>query len=164
MTYTRFCKRLWAALTALLALGGIAAAAAGPAGGVTATLSVSVSFWEEDSDTPSVANNGVDTAREALLIRQSNGTYTLQLPIQTISTVGFRGHLSGLTIGDISYQGEITGSLDDGTAVLTIRNLPSSVLTGSNISRSLLVSCSIEMDLSLLGEMSPTARMCIAVL
>ena len=68
--------------------------------------------------------------REATLIRQSNGTYTLVLPIQTVSTVVFTGHLSGLTIGDIPYDGEVTGSFDDNTAVLTIRNLPSSVLDG----------------------------------
>ena len=125
---------------------------------------VDVSFWETDSESPSLLNDGIDTGREASLIRQSNGTYTLELPIQTVSTVVFTGHLSGLTIGDISYDGEMTGSLDDGTALLTIKNLPSSVLTGSNISRSLLVTCAIEMDMDLLGETARTARMCIAVL
>ena len=156
-------KRLWAALLAFAALAfGCLTAAAEP--GVTASLSVAVSFWDEDSQAPSVVNDGVDDHRTATLIRQSNGTYTLQLPIQTVSTVVFTGHLSGLTIGDIPYDGEVSGSLDDGTAVLTIRNLPSSVLTGSNISRSLLVTCAIEMDVDLLGETSHTARMCIAVL
>ena len=164
MTHTFCYKRLCAAFLALVLLvaGGLSAGAA--AGGVTATLPVSVTFWEEDSEGYSVVNDGVDDSREATLVRQSNGTYTLELPIQTVSTVVFTGHLSGLTIGDISYDGEMTGSLDDGTALLTIKNLPSSVLTGSNISRSLLVTCAIEMDMDLLGETARAARMCIAVL
>ncbi len=164
MTHTFCYKRLCAAFLALVLLvaGGLSAGAA--AGGVTATLPVSVSFWEEDSEGYSVVNDGVDDSREATLVRQSNGTYTLQLPIQTVSTVVFTGHLSGLTIGDISYDGDVSGSLDDGSAVLTIRNLPSSVLTGSNVSRSLIVTCAIEMDVDLLGETNRTARMCIAVL
>ena len=164
MTHTFCYKRLCAAFLALvlLVVGGLSAGAA--AGGVTATLPVSVTFWEEDSEGYSVVNDGVDDSREATLVRQSNGTYTLQLPIQTVSTVVFTGHLSGLTIGDISYDGEVSGSLDDGSAVLTIRNLPSSVLTGSNVSRSLIVTCAIEMDVDLLGETNRTARMCIAVL
>ena len=168
MTRMQHCyRRLWAALLALallLAAGCLPAGAAGPADGITANLRVDVSFWETDSESPSLLNDGIDTGREASLIRQSNGTYTLELPIQTVSTVVFTGHLSGLTIGDISYDGEVTGSLDDGTALLTIKNLPSSVLTGSNISRSLLVTCAIEMDMDLLGETARTARMCIAVL
>ena len=164
MTHTFCYKRLCAAFLALVLLvaGGLSAGAA--TGGVTATLPVSVTFWEEDSEGYSVVNDGVDDSREATLVRQSNGTYTLQLPIQTVSTVVFAGHLSGLTIGDISYDGEVSGSLDDGSAVLTIRNLPSSVLTGSNVSRSLIVTCAIEMDVDLLGETNRTARMCIAVL
>ena len=164
MTHTFCYKRLCAAFLALVLLvaGGLSAGAA--AGGVTATLPVSVTFWDEDSEGYSVVNDGVDDSREATLVRQSNGTYTLQLPIQTVSTVVFAGHLSGLTIGDISYDGEVSGSLDDGSAVLTIRNLPSSVLTGSNVSRSLIVTCAIEMDVDLLGETNRTARMCIAVL
>ena len=164
MTHTFCYKRLCAAFLALVLLvaGGLSAGAA--AGGVTATLPVSVTFWEEDSEGYSVVNDGVDDSREATLVRQSNGTYTLQLPIQPVSTVVFAGHLSGLTIGDISYDGEVSGSLDDGSAVLTIRNLPSSVLTGSNVSRSLIVTCAIEMDVDLLGETNRTARMCIAVL
>ena len=164
MTHTFCYKRLCAAFLALVLLvaGGLSAGAA--AGGVTAALPVSVTFWEEDSEGYSVVNDGVDDSREATLVRQSNGTYTLQLPIQTVSTVVFAGHLSGLTIGDISYDGDVSGSLDDGSAVLTIRNLPSSVLTGSNVSRSLIVTCAIEMDVDLLGETNRTARMCIAVL
>ena len=168
MTHTLCYKRLCAALLALMltVAGSLAAGAVGAAaaGGVTATLPVAVTFWEEDSEGYSEVNDGVDDGREATLVRQSNGTYTLHLPIQTVSTVVFTGHLSGLTIGDISYDGEVSGSLDDGSAVLTIRNLPSSVLTGSNVSRSLVVTCAIEMDVDLLGETTKTARMCIAVL
>ena len=168
MTCTHMYKRLCALCLALALLlaGGVAAGAVGAAagGGVTANLPVSVTFWDEDSEGLSVVNDGVDSAREASLVRQSNGTYTLNLPIQTVSTVVFTGHLSGLTIGDIAYDGEVSGSLSDGTAVLTIRNLPSSVLTGSNVSRSLVVTCAIEMDVDLLGETAKTARMCIAVL
>lgn len=167
MTHTLCYKRLCAALLALMlaVAGSLGAGAVGAAaGGVTATLPVAVTFWEEDSEGYSVVNDGVDDGREATLVRQSNGTYTLHLPIQTVSTVVFTGHLSGLTIGDISYDGEVSGSLDDGSAVLTIRNLPSSVLTGSNVSRSLVVTCAIEMDVDLLGETTKTARMCIAVL
>lgn len=165
MTCTLCYKRLLAALLVLAAVfsWGAAASAVGPAG-VTATLPVSVSFWEQDTEKLSVIDDGIDPDREATLIRQSNGTYTLQLPIRTVSTVVFNGHLSGLTIGDISYDGEVSGSLEDGTALLTIKNLPSSVLTGSNISRSLLVTCIIEMDVDLLGQTTRTARMCVTVL
>ena len=165
MTCTLCRKRLWAALLALAALlaWALPAGAAGAASGVTASTPVSVTFWEEDTENPSAVNDGVDSSRSATLVRQSNGTYTLQLPIQNVSTVVFNGHLSGLTIGDISYDGQLSGSLEDGTAVLTIKNLPSSVLTGSSVSRSLLVTCSIEMDVDLLGETTKTARMCVAV-
>ncbi len=153
--------RLCAVLLAvsLLALGGLAPAA----GAVTATLPVTVNFWQEDSDAAAAVDGSVDQAREALLIRQANGTYTLELPIQRFSLMGMKGSLSGLTIGDISYEGELSGSLDDGSALLTIRNLPASVLTGSNISRALLVSCSIRMELGLLGKMVSTVRLSIAV-
>ena len=36
-----------------------------------------------------------------------------------------------------------------------------SVLTGSDVNKSLTVTCNIQMDLSLLGEINTTARMCI---
>ena len=165
MTCTLCHKRLWAALLALAVVlsCGLSAAAASPAGSVTATLPVAVSFWEQDTENPSVVNDGIDANRDATLIRQSNGTYTLQLPIQNVSTVVFSGHLAGLTIGDISYDGVMSGSLDEGTALLTIKNLPSSVLTGSSPSRSLLVDCVIDLDVELLGQTTRTARMCVAV-
>ena len=43
----------------------------------------------------------------------------------------------------------------------SIKNLPASVLTGSDVNKSLTVTCNIQMDLSLLGEINTTARMCI---
>ena len=51
----------------------------------------------------------------------------------------------------------------DRTVTLTIKNLPASVLTGSDVNKSLTVTCNIQMDLSLLGEINTTARMCIWV-
>ena len=45
--------------------------------------------------------------------------------------------------------------------MLTIKNLPASVLTGSDVNRSITVTCNIQMDMSLLGELNTTARMCI---
>ena len=35
------------------------------------------------------------------------------------------------------------------------------MLTGSDVNKSLTVTCNIQMDLSLLGEINTTARMCI---
>ena len=73
------------------------------------------------------------------------------------------GCLTGLTIGDVTYTGTLTGDIEKGNGILTIKNLPSSVLTGSNVSKALTVTCNIQMDLSLLGEINTTARMCIWV-
>ena len=47
------------------------------------------------------------------------------------------------------------------TGVLTIKNLPASVLTGSDVNKSVLVTCNIQMDLQVLGEINTSARMCI---
>ena len=110
-----------------------------------AKLTVGVKFWKEKSDKESMANNGVDADREATLTRQSNGTYTLTLPV----------------IGDMTYDGVSSGDFEKGTAVLTIKNLPSSILTGSDVNKSLVVTCNIQMDMSILGEINTTARMCI---
>ena len=73
----------------------------------------------------------------------------------------FTGSLSGLTNGDVTYDGTLTGDFEKGTGVLTIKNLPASVLTGSDVNRSITVTCNIQMDMSLLGELNTTARMCI---
>ena len=55
----------------------------------------------------------------------------------------------------------VTGDVTKDTGVLTIKNLPASVLTGSDVNKALTVTCNIQMDLSLLGEINTSARMCI---
>ena len=75
--------------------------------------------------------------------------------------MGVSGSLTGLTIGDMTYDGVSSGDFEKGTAVLTIKNLPASILTGSDVNKSLLVTCNIQMDVSILGEINTTARMCI---
>ena len=122
---------------------------------------VGVKFWKEKSDKESMANTGIDSGRDASITRQSNGTYTLTLPIQQVSKMGVTGYLSGLTIGDVTYSGTVSGDVSKGTAVLTIKNLPASILTGSDANKALTVTCNIQMDLSVLGEINTTARMCI---
>ena len=141
------------ALLCILALGAAA----------SSRQSVGVKFWKEKSDKESMANSGVDSDREATLTRQSNGTYTLSLPIKQVSKMGVTGSLTGLTIGDMSYDGVKSGDFEKNTAVLTIKNLPASVLTGSDLNKSLLVTCNIQMDMSILGEINTSARMCIWV-
>ena len=126
-----------------------------------ANTSVGVKFWKEKSDKESMANSGIDTDRDASLTRQSNGTYTLTLPIRQVSKMGVTGYLTGLTIGDVNYTGAVTGEVSKGTGVLTIKNLPASVLTGDDVNKSLTVTCNIQMDLSVLGEINTSARMCI---
>ena len=129
--------------------------------GAVSKLRVGVKFWKTGSDKESMANSGIDTSREASLTRQSNGTYTLTLPIQQVSKMGVTGYLTGLTIGDVTYNGIVTGDVTKDTGVLTIKNLPASVLTGSDVNKALTVTCNIQMDLSLLGEINTSARMCI---
>ncbi len=147
--------------TALLSLALLCMFTLGAA--AATRLNVGVKFWKESSDKESMANTGIDTEREASLTRQSNGTYTLTLPIQQVSKMGITGYLTGLTIGDVTYSGTVSGDVAGGTGILTIKNLPSSVLTGSSVSKALTVTCNIQMDLSLLGEINTTARMCIWV-
>ena len=147
--------------TALLSLALLCMFTLGAA--AATRLNVGVKFWKESSDKESMANTGIDTEREASLTRQANGTYTLTLPIQQVSKMGITGYLTGLTIGDVTYSGTVSGDVAGGTGILTIKNLPSSVLTGSSVSKALTVTCNIQMDLSLLGEINTTARMCIWV-
>lgn len=135
----------------VLALGASAAA----------SRTVGVKFWKEKTDKESMANTGIDSDRDASIIRQSNGTYTLTLPIKQVSKMGVTGYLSGLTIGDVTYNGSVSGDVEKGTAVLTIKNLPASILTGSDSNKALTVTCNIQMDLSVLGELNTTARMCV---
>ena len=153
---TKFLKRSGAALLSLVLLCVLAIGA-----GAAASQTVGVKFWKERSDKESMANTGVDSDRTATLTRQANGTYTLTLPVKQVSKMGVTGALSGLTIGDVTYDGTLTGDFEKGTAVLTIKNLPASVLTGSDVNRSITVTCNIQMDMSLLGELNTTARMCI---
>ena len=149
-------KRTGAALLTLLMFCMLTLGAS-----AAANTPVGVKFWKESSDKESMANSGIDSDREATLARQSNGTYTLTLPIQQVSKMGVTGYLTGLTIGDVTYNGTVTGDVTKDTGVLTIKNLPASVLTGSDVNKALTVTCNIQMDLSLLGEINTSARMCI---
>ena len=149
-------KRVSAALLSVLLLCMFTFGAS-----AASSLNVGIKFWKERSDKESMANSGIDSDRTATLTRQANGTYTLTLPIKQVSKLGVTGYLSGLTIGDVTYDGTLTGDFNKATAVLTIKNLPASVLTGSDVNRSVLVTCNIQMDLQVLGEINTSARMCI---
>lgn len=149
-------KRSGAALISLVLLLVLAVSA-----GAASSQNVGVKFWKERSDKESMANSGIDPDRTATLTRQTNGTYTLTLPVKQVSKLGVTGYLSGLTIGDVTYDGTLTGDFEKGTALLTIKNLPGSILTGSDVNKAVLVTCNIQMDLSLLGEINTTARMCV---
>ena len=153
---TNTLKRSGAVLVSLALLVLLALCA-----GAASSQNVGVKFWKEKSDKESMANTGIDSDRTATLTRQSNGTYTLTLPVKQVSKMGVTGYLSGLTIGDVTYDGTLTGDFSKSTAVLTIKNLPASVLTGSDVNKSVLVTCNIQMDMALLGEINTTARMCI---
>ena len=151
-------KRAGTVLLSVLLLCTLALSA-----GAASKLRVGVKFWKTGSDKESMANTGIDADRDATLTRQSNGTYTLSLPIQQVSKMAVTSYCSGLTIGDVTYSGTVSGDISKGTAVLTIKNLPASVLTGSDANKALTVTCNIQMDLSVLGEINTTARMCIWV-
>ena len=151
-------KRVSAALLSVLLLCMFTFGAS-----AASSLNVGIKFWKEKSDKESMANTGIDASRDVTLTRQSNGTYTLTLPIQQVSKMGVTGYLSGLTIGDVTYDGTLTGDFNKATAVLTIKNLPASVLTGSDSSKALAVTCSIKMDTILLGDISTSAKMSIWV-
>ena len=153
---TTFLKRSGAALLSLVLLCVLAMGA-----GAASSQTVGVKFWKERSDKESMANSGIDADRTATLTRQANGTYTLTLPVMQVSKLGVTGYLSGLTIGDVTYTGTVSGDVAKGTGVLTIKNMPASVLTGSDVNKALTVTCNIQMDLSLLGEINTSARMCI---
>lgn len=153
---TNTLKRSGAALVSLVLLVALALCA-----GAASSQNVGVKFWKEKSDKESMANTGIDSDRTAILTRQANGTYTLTLPVKQVSKMGVTGYLTGLTIGDMTYDGTLTGDFGKSTAVLTIKNLPASVLTGSDVNKSVLVTCNIQMDMALLGEINTTARMCI---
>ena len=143
---TTFLKRSGTALLSLVLLCVLAIGA-----GAASSQTVGVKFWKERSDKESMANSGID----------ADGTYTLTLPLKQVSKMGVTGSLSGLTIGDVTYDGTLTGDFEKSTASLTIKNLPASVLTGSDVNKSITVTCNIQMDMALLGEINTTARMCI---
>ena len=149
-------KRVSAALLSVLLLCMFTFGAS-----AASSLNVGIKFWKEKSDKESMANSGIDPDRTATLTRQAYGTYTLTLPVKQVSKLGVTGYLSGLTIGDVTYDGTLTGDFNKATAVLTIKNLPASVLTGSDVNKSVLVTCNIQMDLQVLGEINTSARMCI---
>ena len=151
-------KRVSAALLSVLLLCMFTFGAS-----AASSLNVGIKFWKERSDKESMANTGIDASRDVTLTRQSNGTYTLTLPIQQVSKMGVTGYLSGLTIGDVTYDGTLTGDFNKATAVLTIKNLPASVLTGSDSNKALAVTCSIKMDTILLGDITTSAKMSIWV-
>lgn len=134
-----------------------------PAASAAAKLDVGVAFWKEKAEQTSLADDGVDHDRTATLTRQPNGTYTLELPVKKLSKVNMTGRLTGLTIGDVSYDGVLSGEFKDDTAVLTIKNLPASVLTGSDSSKALTVTANIKMDVRLLGELTAPTRLCVWV-
>ena len=93
-------KRSGAALISLVLLLVLAVSA-----GAASSQNVGVKFWKERSDKESMANSGIDSNRTATLTRQANGTYTLTLPVMQVSKLGVTGYLSGLTIGDVTYDG-----------------------------------------------------------
>ena len=151
-------KRVSAALLSVLLLCMFTFGAS-----AASSLNVGIKFWKERSDKESMANSGIDSNRTATLTRQANGTYTLTLPVMQVSKLGVTGYLSGLTIGDVTYTGTVSGDVAKGTGVLTIKNLPASVLTGSDSNKALAVTCNIKMDTILLGDITTSAKMSIWV-
>ena len=150
-------RRAGAVLVSLLLLLTLAVSASAAA----VKMSVGVRFWRETGDKESMADSAVDTAREATLTRQPNGTFTLELPVKQISSMNMTGSLTG--IREVNYEGTLSGELSNGTAVLTLKNLPASVLTGSDSNQALAVTCSIKMDTILLGDITTSARMSVWV-
>lgn len=152
-------RRTGALLVSLLLLLTLAVSASAAA----VKMTVGVRFWRESGDKESMADSAVDTTREATLTRQPNGTFTLELPVKQLSSMNMTGSLTGIAIGEVNYDGTLSGDLSDGTAVLTLKNLPASVLTGSDSNKALAVTCSIRMDTILLGDITTSAKMSIWV-
>ena len=113
-------RRTGAVLVSLLLLLTLAVSASAAA----VKMTVGVRFWRESGDKESMADSAVDTTREATLTRQPNGTFTLELPVKQLSSMNMTGRLTGIAIGEVSYDGTLSGDLSDGTAVLTLKNLP----------------------------------------
>ena len=144
-------RRTGALLVSLLLLLTLAVSASAAA----VKMTVGVRFWRESGDKESMADSAVDTTR--------NGTFTLELPVKQLSSMNMTGCLTGIAIGEVNYDGTLSGDLSDGTAVLTLKNLPASVLTGSDSNKALAVTCSIRMDTILLGDITTSAKMSIWV-
>ena len=147
-------RRAGAILVSLLLLLTLAVSASAAA----VKMTVGVRFWRESGDKESMADSAVDTTREATLTRQPNGTFTLELPVKQLSSMNMTGRLTGIAIGEVNYDGTLSGDLSDGTAVLTLKNLPASVLTGSDSNKALAVTCSIKMDTSFSATSLPVRR------
>ena len=145
-------RRTGAVLVSLLLLLTLAVSASAAA----VKMTVGVRFWRESGDKESMADSAVDTTREATLTRQPNGTFTLELPVKQLSSMNMTGRLTGIAIGEVNYDGTLSGDL-------TLKNLPASVLTGSDSNKALAVTCSIKMDTILLGDISTSAKMSIWV-
>ena len=146
-------RRTGAVLVSLLLLLTLAVSASAAA----VKMTVGVRFWRESGDKESMADSAVDTTREATLTRQPNGTFTLELPVKQLSSMNMTGRLTGIAIGEVNYDGTLSGDLSDGTAVLTLKNLPASVLTGSDSSKALAVTCRWTPSFS---ATSPPVRRC----
>ena len=54
-----------------------------------------------------------------------------------------------MCIRDRTYTGTLTGEIEKGNGILTIKNLPASVLTGSDVNKSLTVTCNIQMEMEI---------------
>ena len=145
-------RRTGAVLVSLLLLLTLAVSASAAA----VKMSVGVRFWRESGDKESMADSAVDTTREATLTRQPNGTFTLELPVKQLSSMNMTGRLTGIAIGEVNYDGTLSGDL-------SLKNLPASVLTGSDSNKALAVTCSIKMDTILLGDITTSAKMSIWV-
>ena len=152
-------RRTGAVLVSLLLLLTLAVSASAAA----VKMTVGVRFWRESG------GQGVDGRQcrghhpRSYPYRQPNGTFTLELPVKQLSSMNMTGRLTGIAIGEVNYDGTLSGDLSDGTAVLTLKNLPASVLTGSDSSKALAVTCSIKMDTILLGDITTSAKMSVWV-
>ena len=102
----------------LLCLLALSASAVGP-------LEVGVAFWKDSKgEQTSLANDGIDTDRAATLTRQGQWHLYAGAPLKKLSRINITGRLSGLTIGDVTYDGTLSGNFDDDTALLTIKTCP----------------------------------------
>ena len=152
-------RRAGAVLVSLLLLLTLAVSASAAA----VKMTVGVRFWRENSGLEFDVIFITDAGEIFVTSGQPNGTFTLELPVKQISSMNVTGSLTGIRIGEVNYEGTLSGELSNGTAVLTLKNLPASVLTGSDSNQALAVTCSIKMDTVLLGDITTSARMSVWV-